>query len=218
METNGKAVPSTHSSAEGRDDIRNVIIIGSGPAGYTAALYTARANLSPLLIAGSLDPKTSRIKGGQLMYTSDIENFPAAIFVPDDRHERAGKLAMAKPRTPPIAALHGISGPNLMKRMEMQARHFGAEMIEEFVTEVDVCSAPNSHYVVTLADGRVFKSYSLLSRLARQRARWALPLRKNSSVRAAASPLAPHATATLIAARRWLWWAAATAPWKKPRI
>ena len=58
------------------DDIRNVIIIGSGPAGYTAALYTARANLSPLLIAGSADPKTSRIKGGQLMYTSDIENFP----------------------------------------------------------------------------------------------------------------------------------------------
>jgi NADPH-dependent 2,4-dienoyl-CoA reductase/sulfur reductase-like enzyme len=61
------------------DEVRNVIIIGSGPAGYTAALYTARANLEPLLIAGSLDKKTARIKGGQLMYTSDIENFPAAI-------------------------------------------------------------------------------------------------------------------------------------------
>ena len=60
-------------------DIRNVIIIGSGPSGYTAALYTARANLKPLLIAGSADKKTSRVKGGQLMATSDIENFPGAI-------------------------------------------------------------------------------------------------------------------------------------------
>ena len=60
-------------------EIRNVIIIGSGPAGYTAALYTARANLKPLLIAGSADSKTARIKGGQLMATSDIENFPGAI-------------------------------------------------------------------------------------------------------------------------------------------
>src|SRR4028119_341130 len=102
METNGKAVPSTHSAAEGRDDIRNVIIIGSGPAGYTAALYTARANLSPLLIAGNADPKTSRIKGGQLMFTSDIENFPGTG--------------------------EGISGPELMQRMEHQARHFGGEL------------------------------------------------------------------------------------------
>jgi thioredoxin reductase (NADPH) len=159
--TNGKVEPSTHPVAEGHDDIRNVIIIGSGPAGYTAALYTARANLNPLLIAGSLDPKTSRIKGGQLMYTSDIENFPAAIFVPDADMNNLDHL-YGEAQDAAIATLHGISGPNLMKRMELQARHFGAEMIEEFVTEVDVCSAPTSHYIVKLADGRVFKSYALI--------------------------------------------------------
>src|SRR6478672_11557477 len=67
------------ATTENAVQVRNVIIIGSGPSGYTAALYTARANLQPLLIAGSADPTTSRIKGGQLMYTSDIENFPGAI-------------------------------------------------------------------------------------------------------------------------------------------
>src|SRR4028119_1780856 len=112
METNGKAVPSTHSAAEGRDDIRNVIIIGSGPSGYTAALYTARANLHPLLIAGSLDPKTSRIKGGQLMATSDSENFPGAITVPGADMDTIDNL-YGDDETNAIANLKGISGPNL---------------------------------------------------------------------------------------------------------
>ena len=119
-------------------NLRNVIIIGSGPSGYTAALYAARANLEPLLIAGSLDPKTSRIKGGQLMYTSDIENFPGAISDPNAT----------------VDEVTGVSGPDLMHRMELQARHFGTEMIEEFVTEVDVCSHPGRYSIVRTAAGR----------------------------------------------------------------
>jgi thioredoxin reductase (NADPH) len=118
------------------NDMRNVIIIGSGPAGYTAALYTARANLSPLLIAGNADPKTSRIKGGQLMFTSDIENFPGTG--------------------------EGTSGPELMQRMEHQARHFGAEMLEEFVTGVDICTQPGQHYNVATESGRQLRARSII--------------------------------------------------------
>src|SRR4028119_338896 len=106
---NGHLSPGLNTAAQNGApaDIRNVVIIGSGPAGYTAALYTAPANLSPLLIAGSLDPATSRIKGGQLMATSDIENFPGAIETPVED----------------VDSVKGISGPDLMKRMEMQALH-----------------------------------------------------------------------------------------------
>ncbi len=135
-----------NGTAEKNSDVRNVVIIGSGPAGYTAALYTARANLSPLLIAGNLDPKTSRIKGGQLMYTSDIENFPGAVA---DRHAD-------------VADVKGVSGPDLMGSMEKQALHFGAEMIEEFVTEVDLCSAPGNVYTVRTADGNEYRARSII--------------------------------------------------------
>src|SRR4028119_262771 len=89
------------------DEIRNVIIIGSGPAGYTAALYTARANLKPLLIAGSADKKTARIKGGQLMATSDIENFPGAIETGVDLDGYAYLDDAAK--TEAIADVKGLS-------------------------------------------------------------------------------------------------------------
>jgi thioredoxin reductase (NADPH) len=89
--------------------IRNVTVIGSGPAGLTAALYSARANLQPLVIEG-LEA------GGQLMLTTLVENFPG--------HR------------------DGIMGPDLMHEMRAQAEKFGAEMIQNHVTSVDVCSTP----------------------------------------------------------------------------
>ena len=159
--TNTQTTELPTSSAPSDGAIRNVIIVGSGPAGYTAALYTARANLSPLLIAGSLDPKTARIKGGQLMYTSDIENFPGAIFVPDADMQNLENLGSDEEATA-IGALHGVSGPNLMKRMEMQARHFGAEMIEEFVSEIDLCSSPGGIYSVKTADGKTYRARTII--------------------------------------------------------
>jgi thioredoxin reductase (NADPH) len=97
------------------DDVRDVIIVGSGPAGLTAAIYTARANLAPLLIEGE-PSSTGDQPGGQLMLTTEVENFPG---FPE-----------------------GIMGPELMTRFREQAARFGTEILTEKVTKVDFSSPP----------------------------------------------------------------------------
>jgi len=94
---------------------RKVINIGSGPAGLTAAIYTARANLSPLVIEGE-PSSTSDQPGGQLMLTTEIENFPGWPT--------------------------GITGPELMQNMREQAARFGAEYLTEKVTRIDFTARP----------------------------------------------------------------------------
>ena len=91
------------------NDIRKVIIIGGGPAGYTAALYAARANLEPLVIEGFS-------WGGQLMITSDVENYPGYA--------------------------EGILGPQMMQDFRRQAQRFGTEFVSDDVTRVDFSQAP----------------------------------------------------------------------------
>jgi thioredoxin reductase (NADPH) len=90
--------------------VRNVIIIGSGPAGYTAAIYAARARLEPLMFEGAVTA------GGALMQTTDVENFPG---FPD-----------------------GVLGPDLMDNLRKQAERFGAELVTDDVTEVDLTASP----------------------------------------------------------------------------
>jgi thioredoxin reductase (NADPH) len=104
---------------------RNVVIIGSGPAGLTAALYTARANLSPLIIEG-LEA------GGQLMLTTEVENFPGFA--------------------------NGIMGPDLMAAMREQAGRFGADITQGNVTSVDLARQP---FTLT-TDAGVIEAKSLI--------------------------------------------------------
>jgi thioredoxin reductase (NADPH) len=95
-------------------DVRELIIIGGGPAGYTAALYSARADLKPLVIEGFQ-------AGGQLMITSDVENYPG---YPD-----------------------GVLGPSMMQDFRRQAERFGAEFVTDDVTRVDFSERPYRVYV-----------------------------------------------------------------------
>lgn len=109
------------------DAVRDVIIIGSGPAGYTAAVYTARANLAPLVVAGSVTA------GGELMNTTDVENFPGFR--------------------------EAILGPDLMDNMQAQAERFGAEIQYEDVSTVDL---EGDIKTVTLASGEVYRARAVI--------------------------------------------------------
>lgn len=108
-------------------DVRDVIIVGSGPAGYTAAIYTARADLKPLMIAGSVTA------GGELMNTTEVENFPG---FPE-----------------------GIMGPDLMDNLGQQAEKFGTEVMYDDVTSVEL---EGDIKTVTLADGQEFKARTVI--------------------------------------------------------
>ena len=95
---------------------RDVVIIGTGPAGLTAAIYSARANLAPLVIDAPADAEKQTAPGGQLMITTDVENYPGFA--------------------------EGIQGPDLMVEFRKQAERFGTEFLEAWITSVDLQERP----------------------------------------------------------------------------
>ena len=107
--------------------MRNVIIIGSGPAGYTAAIYNARAGLEPLLIASSVEA------GGELMKTTEVENFPGFP--------------------------NGLMGPELMANMQAQAERFGTEILLDDVVEVDLKGEVK---IVKTGNGKTFEAKAVI--------------------------------------------------------
>ncbi|MEY4639597.1 MAG: hypothetical protein RLY13_595 [Actinomycetota bacterium] len=107
--------------------MRDVIIIGSGPAGYTAGIYTARAGLKPLLIASSVEA------GGELMKTTEVENFPG---FPE-----------------------GLMGPELMANFQAQAERFGTEILMDDVVEVDL---KGDVKIVKTGDGQTFEAKTVI--------------------------------------------------------
>jgi thioredoxin reductase (NADPH) len=110
-------------------ELEKVIIIGSGPAGHTAAVYTARANLSPLMIEGF---SAGGVPGGQLMITTDVENYPGFPA--------------------------GVTGPELMEAMRKQSERFGTRFITEDVEKVDLSRRP---FVVD-AGGRQYATRAII--------------------------------------------------------
>ncbi len=109
------------------DDIYDVIIVGSGPAGYTAAIYTARANLKPLVFEGSISA------GGALMTTTEVENFPGFD--------------------------EGVQGPDLMAKMRLQAEKFGATLLADDATNIDLSRSLKE---VRDSEGRIYRSRSII--------------------------------------------------------
>jgi thioredoxin reductase (NADPH) len=109
-------------------DVRNAIVVGSGPSGYTAAIYLARAALEPLVFEGSVTA------GGALMNTTDVENYPG---FPD-----------------------GVMGPQLMDDLRKQAERFGAELVTDDVTAMDLVSDPK---VITVGDATYYAKTVVLA-------------------------------------------------------
>lgn len=119
--------PTAAGTTDTQDAVHELIIVGSGPAGYTAAIYAARADLKPIVLAGSVTA------GGELMNTTDVENYPGFV--------------------------EGIMGPDLMTNMQEQAERFGADIRYEDVTELQLDGEIKS---VTIEDGTVLRARAVI--------------------------------------------------------
>ncbi|MFZ5832042.1 MAG: FAD-dependent oxidoreductase, partial [Planctomycetota bacterium] len=138
-----------------------VIIIGSGPAAWTAAIYAARANLSPLVFEGAITEE-NRVAGtlplGQLALTTEVENYPG--FPVGDLNGYLDN-SIEKTRREMMAphAKEGVSGPELMELMRQQASNFGTRVITEDVTKIDLSRRP---FTMQVSDGKTYRAEAVI--------------------------------------------------------
>jgi thioredoxin reductase (NADPH) len=158
--------------------IHDVIIIGSGPAGYTAALYAARAQLKPLVFEGSVTAD------GALMNTTDVENYPGFPG--------------------------GIMGPDLMDAMRKQAERFGAKLVAEDVTEVDLKADPKR----VIVEGEIYLAKAVIIAIGSGYRELGVPGEKRLGGHG--GPGVRPVTGSSSATRTSRWSAVATRPWRKP--
>src|SRR5438552_10156835 len=147
-----------------------VVIIGSGPAAWTAAIYAARANLHPLVFQGNPYDDRNRQNGtlplGQLALTTEVENFPSWP-AGDTRQYLKTALQADDPDFPYWVATdgpqptHGINGPELVALSRQQAKNFGTRVESKDVVKVDLKNKP---FTVTLHDGKTAQSHTLIDR------------------------------------------------------
>jgi thioredoxin reductase (NADPH) len=144
-----------------------VVIIGSCPAGWTAAIYAARANLNPLVFEGDAASETNRLQGttplGQLNLTTEVENFPSwpagdtreylRTALPDE-DRRPYWVTANKPQP-----THGINGPELMELMRQQATQFGTRIETKDIVKVDLKRRP---FLLTAHDGQVVEAHTVI--------------------------------------------------------
>jgi thioredoxin reductase (NADPH) len=142
-----------------------VVIIGSGPAGWTAAIYASRAQLQPLCYEGAFTEE-NRLRGllplGQLAWTTEVENFPGfpagntreylKTALQEDRHPQWIKREKNQPT-------HGINGPELMELMRQQAINFGTRVVTDDIVELDLSRRP---FTLTDASGKQIESHSII--------------------------------------------------------
>jgi len=146
--------------------VENVVIIGSGPAGWAAAIYTARANLKPLVIEGDPTSEVNRQQGtiplGQLALTTEVENYPGW---PAGHTRELLKSALTDESLPYWVAAnkpqpnHGINGPELMELMRQQARNFGTRIVSKDVVRVDFADRP---FTLTTHDGQQVRTRTVI--------------------------------------------------------
>jgi thioredoxin reductase (NADPH) len=139
----------------------NVVIIGSGPAGWAAAIYTARANLEPIVVEGEGTQENwdlGRPPLGQLATTTEVENYPGfpsgdlTAYLDDSIDEKVRKYMAPHQK-------EGVSGPELMELMKQQAKNFGTRVITADVTEADLSQRP---FPMQLSNGDELQSHSII--------------------------------------------------------
>ena len=139
-----------------------VVIIGSGPAGWSAAIYSARANLKPLVFEGAItseNQENGTLPLGQLNLTTDVENyagFPSGVLNEflDTALDEKDRMML-----PPNDEKHAITGPELMNLMRQQARNFGTRIVTDDIVKVDLSQRP---FKVTPRDGETIEAETLI--------------------------------------------------------